>query len=406
MPTLVTATESSCGTTPSRSMKNGAELCDSQHIERHAPIRIACCDGVLIGVLPVYAISWHTLNLPKIALRGQKLRAVIRGILEEELLDDPEQMHFAIGPKQTESEGTWVAVCDRNWLKFNLKSLARDGYHPKRLIAECVPYHWKDTLPEAIISKRNTQFWMTWGDKNGVYQIPLESAHTSEELVSRISSKKFSQIFVDEDAPSSIYEIYPEAKTASLEAQISKVVASEWDLAQHEFAPRNKLKAIGTALVKTIACDKHWLPTRIAFLFLALSFLVGTNLLAWKERQYLKHQERLMVEMFHLSFPNIKTIIDPLLQMQKEVAQLRRMVGVVERGDAEYILTSFGATQISKDPAILNVTFEYGKESGLIIYPVRLDDATFSTTRAALQTKGIGLERSTDGLRLLANGKN
>ena len=78
----------------------------------------------IVALVPVSRLSWHRLELPRGALKAgmfqeggaSRLRAVLDGLLEERVLDDTTQLHFAIEPAPRANQPVWVAACDRAWL--------------------------------------------------------------------------------------------------------------------------------------------------------------------------------------------------------------------------------------------------------------------------------------------------
>ena len=50
-----------------------------------------------------------------------RLRSILEGLLEDRLLDDPAQLHFALQPGARAGSPVWVAVCDRSWLRDHLQ---------------------------------------------------------------------------------------------------------------------------------------------------------------------------------------------------------------------------------------------------------------------------------------------
>src|SRR3989344_71783 len=84
--------------------------------------------GEVVAVVPARALSWQRVQLPPgLALgAGQqtpRLRSVLEGLLEDRLLDDASQLHFAIQPDANPGEPVWVAVCDRTWLRPRAETL-------------------------------------------------------------------------------------------------------------------------------------------------------------------------------------------------------------------------------------------------------------------------------------------
>ncbi len=60
-----------------------------------------------------------------------RLRSILEGLLEDRLLDDPAQLHFALQPGARAGSPVWVAVCDRSWLRDHLQAL--EAARPTRI---------------------------------------------------------------------------------------------------------------------------------------------------------------------------------------------------------------------------------------------------------------------------------
>ena len=54
----------------------------------------------VVAVVPAAMLSWHRVELPKgTTAASPRLRAVLEGLLEDQLLDEPETLHFALPPQ-------------------------------------------------------------------------------------------------------------------------------------------------------------------------------------------------------------------------------------------------------------------------------------------------------------------
>ena len=71
-------------------------------------------------VLPTQRVSWHEVQLPKTA--KAKLDAVLAGVLEEQLLDDPADLHLCLVSE------TRVAAVDKAWLRTLVQAITGAGY--------------------------------------------------------------------------------------------------------------------------------------------------------------------------------------------------------------------------------------------------------------------------------------
>ena len=51
----------------------------------------------VVAVLPPTDVAWHRVTLPKAP--AARLQQALAGVLEEQLLDEPDQTHLALAPK-------------------------------------------------------------------------------------------------------------------------------------------------------------------------------------------------------------------------------------------------------------------------------------------------------------------
>src|SRR5258706_8212972 len=94
----------------------------------------------VVAVVPAEMISWHRVELPKgTSASSPRLRAVLEGLLEDQLLDEPEALHFALQPQVRPGMPLWVAACDRAWLRAGVQALEAAGRPASRIVPEFGP---------------------------------------------------------------------------------------------------------------------------------------------------------------------------------------------------------------------------------------------------------------------------
>src|SRR5207237_8097175 len=92
------------------------------------------------AVVPATMLSWHRVELPKgVTARTPRLRAVLEGLLEDRLLDDPETLHFALQPNARADAAVWIATCNREWLRGAMQLLEGAGRPVARIVPEFAP---------------------------------------------------------------------------------------------------------------------------------------------------------------------------------------------------------------------------------------------------------------------------
>ena len=93
-----------------------------------------------VALVPAAALSWQRVDLPAgLHKQGQRVQAALQGLLEDRLLDDPEQMHLALQADWANTPSPWVAVCDRAWLSAHLTALEQAGLPVHRIVPELAP---------------------------------------------------------------------------------------------------------------------------------------------------------------------------------------------------------------------------------------------------------------------------
>src|SRR6218665_3498908 len=107
----------------------------------------------VVAVVPARALSWQRLLLPPGLPLGAgqqtpRLRSALEGLLEDRVLDDVGQLHFAIEPGAQVGQALWVAVCDRDWLRENLQALEAAGRRVARVVPEFAPGPTASAGPE------------------------------------------------------------------------------------------------------------------------------------------------------------------------------------------------------------------------------------------------------------------
>jgi type II secretory pathway component PulL len=88
-------------------------------------------------VLPANRVSVHTVTLPPTP--AHRMQAALAGVLEEQLLDDPADLHFALAPDAVTAMKAGrafdVMVCDKAWLQAMLDKARGQG----RVVDSIVP---------------------------------------------------------------------------------------------------------------------------------------------------------------------------------------------------------------------------------------------------------------------------
>lgn len=306
--------------------------------------RPAQSGGEVVAVVPLAALSWHRVTLPPgTANTGARLRAVLDGLLEEHLLDDPDALHFAMQPQARAGAAVWVAACDKSWLHNAVGALEAAQRPVSRIVPEFAPElsPAPQTALYAVGTPEQASLVVTGQSADsGVTVLPLTRAGIA--------------LVVPPEQGSNSVEIMAEPAVADLAEQLFqqpvrleqpaqrwlRAAAAPWDLAQFDLARsgrRRALKQLGGAW-QALLHKPQWRALRWGIGLLLVGNLVGLNAWAWHERSALEQQRGAIRQVLTQTFPEVHVVVDAPVQMEREVAVLRQATGAASGRDLETIL--------------------------------------------------------------------
>lgn len=301
----------------------------------------------VVVLLPMSALSWHRVQLPKgslarglMAERGaSRLRAILDGLLEERLLDDPAQLHLALQPQPVAEVPIWVAACDKAWLGAHLQALAQAGLAVGRIVPEFTP----EALAHTLYVLGDEQHPMLLGAN--LVQCPLSAAAVAW-LGDARTQADLPEV-VAEPAVAALAESLFRRPVTLLQRpeRLQLAAQTPWDLAQFDLvnASRDRAWAQVAQGSKYLLRSPQWRAARLALVALVLVNLVGLNAWAWREQAALQAKRQAVRAVLTQTFPKIPVVVDAPLQMAREVAALQRASGAASDADLEAMLSILGA---------------------------------------------------------------
>jgi general secretion pathway protein L len=336
-------------------------------------------DNEVWAVVPASALSWHHISLPAGLQRSPaKLKAALASIMEEPLLDDPEQMHLALQPQWQDASSVWVAACNKSWLQSHLSQLQSLGHIVHRIVPEWAPQLettrtaktpenskagsaplsvWFEGTPEDA--------WLSVSDSSSAWRLPLAAGlqfwierlnatlRVEDELaalsfqadpaVADLAQQSLNQLKAQANALTAQWLERCRIEVVSAQQRYANAAASQWDLAQFEFAAHGsarwlqRIKRIWHSFSK----DKAWRPARWSLIVLILAQWLGVNVSAWQLNAQLKAQRELQKNIFTQTFPKVP-LVDASLQMSNELSRLQRNAGTLSPRDLESVLDAVG----------------------------------------------------------------
>ena len=355
--------------------------------------------GEVVAVVPAAMLSWQRVSLPQgVGPGSPRLRAVLEGVLEESVLDDPAQLHFALQPDAAHApagEPLWVACCPRAWLREHLHRLETAG----RAVARVVPSH-----APGEPSPDGAQLLITGSPE--VAQAVVYGTSPEQAVLVLPLSRKAAPLLPELGPDSAVHAEPAVASTAEqllqrpvrlypLGQTLLDASRSDWDLAQLEFANsgRNRLqRRLGSGL-NDVLHALAWKPARWGVAALVVIGLVGANAWAWQERQQLKAKAALVRSTLTSTFPKVQVVVDAPVQMAREVANLRQASGGLTPGDAEPLLAAAGEALGALPAGTVPSQIEYSNSE---LRLRGLPTNSFDAFRQKLQTQGISADLQND----------
>ncbi len=291
----------------------------------------------LVLVVPAGMLAWHQTTLPR--LPPQRWRQALPGLLEEQLLSDPAQLHMALAPGTQGGSPTWVAVCDKSWLKQVMSTLEAAGRQVHRIVPEFEP-----GTPGLYLLGQPDHAQLVQTDAQGVIVMPLaqpvrESLAHWVRAVGPVTDTLWAEPPLVELAQQTLQQNVQLLPTAQ---RLWQAAQSDWDLAQFEWAASGggRWRQQAWRAWSQLWQSPGWRPLRWGLLALLVVNLLGLQLWAWQDRQRLQTQKADTEAVLRRTFPQVKVIIDPLAQMQREVQALTQASGSAAPGDLGVMLSA------------------------------------------------------------------
>jgi len=297
--------------------------------------------GEIVAMVPAQMLSWHGIDLPQgIGPGAPRLRGILQGLLEEQLLDEPEQLHFALSPDVAPGGRAMVAVCDRAWLQGHLQALEAAQRPVTRIVPELAP---SDGPSLAYAVEGGDQPWLLVTGQaaaGGVMALPL--THATVGLLPHDDATPLQLVAEPGVATLAEQLLQHPVPLQQRSARTLLATQSSWDLAQFDLANSSRTRTVKrlTTLLREGWRAPAWRPARWGMGVLVAAHLLGLNAWAWKEQGSWQARRAAIDGALTQTFPHVRVVVDAPLQMAREVATLRQATGATSGRDLEAMLAA------------------------------------------------------------------
>lgn len=308
-------------------------------------------------VLPASRVLFAEVDLP--TRNRQKLIKALPFAVEDLSGAEPESLHVAMGERLTNGR-TAVAVVDKAWFARLLSLIEKQGFNPRTIIAETqVPL-----LPAGswvVVWQAGASFVRT-GDASG---LSIDVAGTNDvplALKLALNEARKRQVPPQQLCIRSLDHASPDVAYWSQELALPVRKGAPWDwseqvsvkapvinLMQGEFTARRGLHTL--------------LPQLKPALYLALLIMIlqlSAGFIDWL--MLTREKSRLTQEMqteFRAAFPEAKAIVNPALQMRRNLAEIRAAAGIASEQDFLPLLARIAA-QLTPNARVKKLNYTAG----------------------------------------------
>lgn len=351
----------------------------------------------LVVQIPAQALSWLQVPLPKPG-RGMptaKLRAVLDGLLEDRVLHDVADMHFALPAQAPGGELTWVAACHKPWLQACLQLLEAQGRLASRLVPQAQPQELASV--HVVGSPEDALFISSAAD--GVLVLPLAQVHALPGVLlddATVTAEPAVVALAEQALQGRRVQLLPAAQ------HMANALGSSWNLGQFDLSTSS-----GDRLLQNIKRQLRdfffapvWRAARVALALALFANLIGLNVWAWQERAALQ-SKRVSLNNAVKKITGATYVSDrPIDQVQQQLTRLRQATGGLMPDDFEPMLGALAESLPQQAPET-RLVYENGE---LVLEGKPLSPDALQALRSRVAAQGYDALTAEGTLRISRSG--
>lgn len=291
----------------------------------------------VIALIADDQVSWLPVRLPP-DVKGARVRPALVGMLEEQLLEDPDRLHLALMPRHADDPADapqWVAVMPREFLRLHLQAFELAGLSVEALS----PMSWPQGKARGhVFQGSDGRARLRASHPDGVATLPLDSSGLKTWLGDDwlTNARVTASPAASPDAESCL------GRRVKVLSDTERAWASRQapiNLLQFDFTPRQRGWQRAYRVWQTLQTPP-WRPFRWGVVGLLAVQVIGLNAMAWQQRSAVESRKEQQVQVLRQSFPQIRVVRDAPAQMLRETDLLRGSAGQPGPGDLEDLLSA------------------------------------------------------------------
>lgn len=311
---------------------------------------------VIAAVMPEADLSWQRVTVPKAP--AARMRTALGAVMEELLLEDDENVHLALEPGASGGQTGWVIVTHKVWLAALVADLEQGGTPLDRVL----PLSWPGPTPCVHAmpgSDDDPDPVLIWSHDDGVACLRMAGSLARQQVQ---GIGRAGLVCSAHPAAAEAAERWLETPVAVLgdAERALQALRSPWNLRQFDLVARNRgLLAVRDAI--RLATGPTWRPVRIGLLALLVLQIAGLNAWAWRLDHAVLDKRQAMARLLQSTHPQVRSVLDAPLQMQRETEQLLASAGKAGPADLEPLLAVAASAWPDGLPPVQALRFEPGK---------------------------------------------
>jgi len=311
----------------------------------------------------VLLVPGNLVTLTKAAIPTRSHQRALKAIpyaLEDQLINDVETLHFAHGDKRPD-DAIPVAVIDqqrmRDWLKTSREmDIKLDAVIPDVL---SLPLHGQDwsilIQGDTALVRTGTQSGFSFDCENLTQALNLALVETSGPKPERM------HLYLSDNLiPVGLLELFKQKEIECEQIQLSENPIKLLQQGYQSNQSLNLLQGDYRPQSRYLSLLKPW---RTPAILIAIAILVEVLFMVVQNSSLNSRLSALQTQqttLFKTTFPEIKRVQDPVLQMQQKLSQLRQTLGSRGHTFADLLASSVKALGLNKGTRITGIKFQKG----------------------------------------------